>query len=196
MEQFLENSEVEKMTKVSDAIEYLRNVTRSIKDFPKEGIVFRDITTVFQDERGMDLSLELMGERIFIEGKKDYDKLAGIEARGFVLAGGLAARFGGGVVMIRKPGKLPHKTLKKEYQLEYGHDALEIHLDAIRAGEEIVLVDDLLATGGTAEAACKLVEELGGVVKKILFLVELPELGGRERLKNYPVESVVTFEGH
>ena len=184
------------MTKISDPVDYLRRITRSIENFPKEGIVFRDLTTIFQDEAGLDISLRLMGERISKDGKNDFDKLAGIEARGFVLAGGLAGRLGGGVIMIRKAGKLPHATLKKEYQLEYGKDALEIHLDAIIAGEEIVLIDDLLATGGTAEAACKLIEELGGIVNKILFLVELPELGGRDRLKDYQVESVVSFDGH
>ncbi len=184
------------MTKISDPIEYLRTVTRSIENFPREGIVFRDLTTIFQDEVGLDISLRLMGERISKDGKNNFYKLAGIEARGFVLAGGLAGRYGGGVILIRKAGKLPYRTLKKEYQLEYGQDALEIHLDAIESGEEIIVVDDLLATGGTAEAACKLIEELGGVVKKIVFLVELPELGGRDRLKDYLVESVVTFDGH
>lgn len=178
------------------AKEYIRSVTRSIENFPRQGIIFRDLTTVFLDEKGWALSLELLAEKICNGKGRCFDKLAGVEARGFVLAGGLAAKLGGGIVMIRKPGKLPHKTISKSYQLEYGEDALEVHVDAIRKGEEIVLVDDLLATGGTAEAACKLIEELGGVVKKILFLVELPELEGRKRLDCYQVESVVTFEGH
>ena len=177
-------------------MEYIKGVTRSIVDFPKKGIIFRDLTTVFQDERALAISLDLLGQLSGARENGGFDKLAGIEARGFVLAGGIAGRLGGGVVMIRKAGKLPYHTLSKSYQLEYGEDALEIHKDAITKGEEIIIVDDLLATGGTAEAACKLVEELGGIVKKILFLVELPELEGRKRLSGYQVESVVTFEGH
>ena len=124
-----------------------------------------------------------------------YDKLAGIEARGFLLAGALSGRLGGGVIMMRKPGKLPYKKRRVEYKLEYGEDALEVHEDAIQPGDRIIVIDDLLATGGTAEAGCKLIEELGGIVVKILFLVELPELGGRERLKKYSLESVISFEG-
>ncbi len=125
-----------------------------------------------------------------------FDKLVGIEARGFVLAGALAAKIGGGVVLLRKPGKLPYEKRGIEYKLEYGEDALEVHEDAIQPGEKVVVVDDLLATGGTAEAGCKLVEELGGVVVKVLFLVELPELKGRKKLAQYDIESIMTFEGH
>ena len=125
-----------------------------------------------------------------------FEKLAGIEARGFVLAGALAARTGGGVALLRKPGKLPYKKRGIEYKLEYGEDALEMHLDAIQPGEKVVVVDDLLATGGTAEAGCKLVEEAGGKIVKVLFLVELPELKGRDKLISYEVESIITFEGH
>lgn len=196
MEHFYDPSNYVIMMDTGKAKEYIRSVTRSIENFPRQGIIFRDLTTVFLDEKGWALSLELLAEKICNGKGRCFDKLAGVEARGFVLAGGLAAKLGGGIVMIRKPGKLPHKTISKSYQLEYGEDALEVHVDAIRKGEEIVLVDDLLATGGTAEAACKLIEELGGVVKKILFLVELPELEGRKRLDCYQVESVVTFEGH
>ena len=125
-----------------------------------------------------------------------FEKLAGIEARGFVLAGALAARMGGGVALLRKPGKLPYKKRGIEYKLEYGEDALEMHVDAIRPGEKVVVIDDLLATGGTAEAGCKLVEEAGGEIVKVLFLVELPELKGREKLKAYDIDSIITFEGH
>jgi adenine phosphoribosyltransferase len=125
-----------------------------------------------------------------------FDKLVGIEARGFVLAGALAARIGGGVVLLRKPGKLPYKKRRVDYNLEYGEDALEIHIDAIKPGEKIVVVDDLLATGGTAEAGCKLIEEAGGNIVKILFLVELPELEGRKKLNAYDIDSIISFEGH
>jgi adenine phosphoribosyltransferase len=125
-----------------------------------------------------------------------FDKMVGIEARGFVLAGALAARIGGGVVLLRKPGKLPYKKRRVDYNLEYGEDALEIHIDAIKPGEKIVVVDDLLATGGTAEAGCKLIEEAGGNIVKILFLVELPELEGRKKLNAYDIDSIISFEGH
>jgi len=127
--------------------------------------------------------------------KVSNPKLIAIEARGFVLAGAISGRVGGGIVMVRKPGKLPSAKKKVEYQLEYGSDALEIHEDAINPGERVIVIDDLLATGGTAEAGCKLVESLGGVVEKILFLVELPVLKGRDRLAGYDIESVFTFEG-
>jgi len=183
--------------KYADPIQYLKNITRSIKDYPKEGIVFRDLSTIFQDDTAMALALDLLsgfltddtGERI------PYDKLAGIEARGFILSGALSGKLGGGVVMMRKPGKLPYAKKRVEYKLEYGEDALEVHEDAISPGERIIIVDDLLATGGTAEAGCTLVEELGGVVVKVLFLVELPDLEGRKRLSRYNVESVFSFEG-
>jgi len=178
--------------------QYLKSVTRSILDYPKEGIVFRDLTTIFQDNKAFSMALDLM-----IESLKDgeanlvsFDKLAGIEARGFVLAGALAGKMDRGLVLLRKPGKLPYETKRVEYDLEYGKDALEVHKDAILPGEKVILIDDLLATGGTAEAGCKLVEELGGEVVKIRFLVELPELGGRLRLSGYDVEAIISFEGH
>jgi adenine phosphoribosyltransferase len=145
----------------------------------------------------MALSLELMsGLLTGSEGRPlDFKKYVAIEARGFILAGGLAGRLGGGIVMARKPGKLPYKKTGLSYQLEYGEDSLEMHVDAIQAGEKVVVVDDLLATGGTAEAACTLVKKLGGEVSKVIFLVELPGLHGRERLKDYQVESILSFEG-
>jgi len=177
---------------------YLKEITRSIQDYPKEGIIFRDLTTIFQDRNGMSASLDLLSE-FLVDKKGDpiaFDKLAGIEARGFLLAGGLSGRIGGGIVMMRKPGKLPFKKRRIEYKLEYGEDALEVHEDAISAGERIIVVDDLLATGGTAKAGCKLVEELGGVVVKVLFLVELPDLNGRKKLDGYSVESVISFDGN
>ena len=181
----------------TEATEYLKRATRSIQDYPKKGIVFRDLTTIFQDGEAMALSLEMLSGFLKDENSEPimFDKLAGIEARGFLLAGGLSGKLGGGVVMMRKPGKLPYKKRRINYQLEYGEDGLEVHEDAIKKGERIVVVDDLLATGGTAEAGCKLVEELGGIVVKIIFLVELPELGGREKLARYDIASVISFKG-
>ena len=184
--------------KKNQEAQYLKDKTRSIPDYPKPGIIFRDLTTVLQDSKAFSLGLEMMEEALKGNFGKliPFDKLAGIEARGFVLAGALAAKMKKGVVLLRKPGKLPYKTKRINYQLEYGEDALEIHEDAILPGEKIVIIDDLLATGGTAEAGCKLVEELGGKVVKVLFLVELPELEGRLRLQSYDVGSMISFEGH
>jgi len=182
----------------SKAAAYLKEITRSIPDYPKPGIIFRDLTTIFQDSHAMELSLEMLAG--FLKNSKGenigYNKLVGIEARGFILAGGLTGKLGGGVVMARKPGKLPYTKKRVAYQLEYGEDALEMHVDAIRPGDKVVVVDDLLATGGTAEAACKLVTELGGEILKVIFLVELPELKGRERLAAFKVETGLTFEGN
>lgn len=181
----------------TEAAKYLKKSTRSIRDYPKEGIIFRDLTTIFQDAEAMKLSLDMLSDFLMDENSEPilFDKLAGIEARGFLLAGGLSGKLGGGVVMMRKPGKLPYKKRRVDYKLEYGEDGLEVHEDAIKRGERVVVVDDLLATGGTAEAGCKLVEELGGVVIKVLFLVELPELNGREKLARYDIDSVISFEG-
>lgn len=182
----------------TDDAQYLKKVTRSIRDYPKEGIVFRDLTTIFQEGLAFSKALKLMSSSLKgLESEIGHiDKLAGIEARGFVLAGALAGQEAKGVVLLRKPGKLPYETIRVDYKLEYGEDALEVHKDAIETGEKIVVIDDLLATGGTAEAACKLVEELGGEVVKVLFLVELPELGGRKKLSGYEVEAMISFEGH
>jgi adenine phosphoribosyltransferase len=181
-----------------DAITYLKKITRSIPDYPKAGIVFRDLTTIFQDAKGMEISINLLSELLQNPDSNEriFDKIVGIESRGFVLAGGIAGRIGGGVVLARKPGKLPFQKHRVEYQLEYGEDAMEMHVDTIQSGERIVVLDDLLATGGTAQAACKLVEMLGGKIVKVLFLVELPELGGREKLYPYRVDSLVEFSGH
>jgi adenine phosphoribosyltransferase len=181
-----------------EAAQHLKEVTRSIPDYPKPGIIFRDLTTVFQNGYSFSIALDSLMACLMDKEQKilSFEKLAGIEARGFVLAGALAARMGGGVALLRKPGKLPYKKRGIEYKLEYGEDALEMHVDAIQPGERVVVVDDLLATGGTAEAGCKLVEEAGGIIVKVLFLVELPELKGRDKLISYDVESIITFEGH
>ena len=145
----------------------------------------------------MALSLDLMISALKDGDGKilEFDKLLGIEARGFILAGALSGRMGGGVVMARKPGKLPYERISASYKLEYGEDALEVHVDSIKSGDKVIIVDDLLATGGTAEAACKLVRELGGEIVKIIFLVELPELQGKLKLEPYSVGSVLSFEG-
>lgn len=184
--------------KQEDAIRHLMNATRSIPNYPKPGIIFRDLTTIFQDGKSFSLALDLLMNSIYDEKSApiSFDKLVGIEARGFVLAGALAAKIGGGVVLLRKPGKLPYKKWRVDYKLEYGEDALEMHMDAIQPGEKIIVVDDLLATGGTAEAGCKLIEEAGGEIVKILFLAELPELGGRKKLNAYDIDSIISFEGH
>lgn len=181
----------------AEAVQYLKAMTRSIPDYPKKGIIFRDLTTIFQDAGGFSLALDLLTDCLEDDDSKTlaFDKLAGIEARGFLLAGALAAKKGGGVVLLRKPGKLPYKTKRISYSLEYGEDALEMHLDAIRPGERIVVVDDLLATGGTAEAGCKLIEQSGGIIVKVLFLVELPDLNGRKKLGNYDIDTIIEFEG-
>jgi adenine phosphoribosyltransferase len=181
-----------------DAIKYLKRMTRSIPDYPKPGIIFRDLTTIFQDSKGMELSIQLLSELLLVPGsqKRIYDKMVAIESRGFVLGGGIAGKIGGGVVLARKPGKLPYQKQRVDYMLEYGEDSLEMHIDAIQPGEKIVVLDDLLATGGTAEAACKLVEMMGGEIVKILFLVELPDLKGREKLSAYHVDCVLEFSGH
>lgn len=181
----------------NEAKNYLKEVTRSIENYPKKGIIFRDLTTIFQDRKAISITLDLLSEFMVDENSNPvlYDKFAGIEARGFLLAGALSGRLGGGVIMMRKPGKLPFKKRRIEYKLEYGEDALEVHEDAINPGERIIIVDDLLATGGTAEAGCKLVEELGGIVVKVIFLVELPELDGRGKLERYPINAVISFGG-
>jgi adenine phosphoribosyltransferase len=180
------------------ASQHLKEVTRSIPDYPKPGIIFRDLTTIFQSGSSFSIALDLLMGCLKDENSRplEFDKFAGIEARGFVLAGALAARMGGGVALLRKPGKLPFKKRGIEYKLEYGEDALEMHVDAIQPGEKVIVVDDLLATGGTAEAGCKLVEEAGGKIVKVLFLVELPELKGRDKMAAYDLESIITFEGH
>lgn len=180
-----------------EAVNYLKSITRSIPDYPRKGIMFRDLTTIFQDTRAMSVALDQL-TGLLRDGRSgfvSFDKIVGIEARGFLLAGALSGKLGGGIVMMRKPGKLPYKKRRIEYKLEYGEDALEVHEDSINPGDHIIVVDDLLATGGTAEAGCKLVKELGGEILKVIFLVELPELEGRKKLAEYTVESVVSFEG-
>ena len=165
---------------------------KSIPDFPKPGIIFRDVTSVTEDPEGMKLAIDEMDK--LLEGV-DYDVIAGAESRGFIFGAPLANKNGKGLVLVRKKGKLPRETVEMSYDLEYGQATIEIHKDSIKPGEKVVLVDDLIATGGTIEAAAKLIESLGGIVVKMVFLIELSDLKGRERLSKYDVASVVKFEG-
>lgn len=165
---------------------------RSIKDFPEEGIIFRDITTVTQDPKGLKLAIDAMVDKV---KDLDFDVVVGLEARGFIFGMPIAYLLGKSFVLVRKKGKLPCETISESYDLEYGKAEIEIHTDSIKPGQKVVLVDDLIATGGTIEAAIKLIERLGGEVVDCLFLVELAGLKGRERLSNYNVDSVVAYEG-
>lgn len=168
----------------------LESVIRAVPDFPKPGIMFRDITPVLLQPDALKAALDGLAGLI---ADRRWDKLAGIESRGFLFGAPLAERFGRGMVMMRKPGKLPADTISASYALEYGEATLEIHRDAVAPGEKVMIVDDLLATGGTAAAAASLVRELGGEVAGHLFLVELEGLGGRKRLGDDPVFSLVNF---
>jgi adenine phosphoribosyltransferase len=173
----------------------LKALVRTIPDYPKKGIMFRDITTLLGDKRGFKEAIEAMAGP-YLDAR--VDAVAGIEARGFILGGAVADRLGCGFVPIRKKGKLPWKTIGQEYTLEYGVDAIEIHEDAIEKGERILLVDDLIATGGTAEAAVKLVKRSGGVIVGAAFVIDLPELGGAAKLEAAGVvcHTLMAFEGH
>jgi adenine phosphoribosyltransferase len=168
----------------------LKKHIRSIQDFPKKGILFRDITTLLKNPNSFRLAFDELYEQT-----KDLiiDKVVGIESRGFIFGAMLAERLNVGFVLVRKPGKLPAETEKEFYDLEYGKDSIEIHKDAIRPGEKVLIHDDLLATGGTAKAAINLVEKLGGEVVQVLFLVELSFLNGREKLKGYNVKALADY---
>jgi adenine phosphoribosyltransferase len=173
----------------------LKGLIRTIPDYPKPGIMFRDITTLLGDAQGFKAAIARMAEPFRVI---PVDAVAGIEARGFILGGAVADRLGCGFVPIRKKGRLPWKTIGQEYTLEYGVDAIEVHEDAISSGERILIVDDLIATGGTAEAATKLIARSGGETVGATFVIELPELGGAKRLAALGVRShaLVSFEGH
>ncbi|TYQ12893.1 UNVERIFIED_CONTAM: adenine phosphoribosyltransferase [Acetivibrio alkalicellulosi] len=169
----------------------LKTKLRQVMNFPKEGINFIDITTVLQDAQALKECIDVMKEKIM--GFGDFDVIVGPESRGFIFGTPLAYAIGKGFVPIRKKGKLPYETLSVEYQLEYGTDVLEIHTDAINKGQKVVIVDDLLATGGTTECNIKLIEQLGGEVVGIVYFVELEFLNGRKKLGNYNVKSIVQF---
>ena len=164
----------------------------SIPDFPEPGIIFRDVTSVIQDADGLQLAIDEMQK--LLDGV-EFDVLAGAESRGFIFGMPIAYNMKKPFVLVRKKGKLPRETVEMSYDLEYGSATIEMHKDAIKPGQKVVLVDDLIATGGTIEAAAKLVEQLGGEVVKIIFLMELAGLEGRKKLAKYDVGSVVCYEG-
>ena len=170
----------------------LEDYVRSIPDFPEQGIIFRDITSILQDADGLRLAIDSMQE--LLKGV-DFDVIVGAESRGFVFGAPIAYNMHKPFVLIRKKGKLPCETVSREYDLEYGSAEIEMHRDSIKPGQKVVLVDDLIATGGTIQAAAELVESLGGEVVKIIFLMELAGLKGRERLQKYDVASVIRYEG-
>lgn len=169
----------------------LRDYIRDIPGFPREGIIFHDITPLLQNAKAFEGAINRMAEML---GDKQIDSLVGIESRGFIFASALAIKLGTGLVIVRKPGKLPYVTINASYDLEYGSDSLEVHRDAIPDGGRVVLIDDLLATGGTAKAAGDLVRQLGGEIAGYCFLVELTELGGKAKLEPSPVWSVLKYD--
>jgi adenine phosphoribosyltransferase len=169
----------------------LRTIIRSIPDFPKKGIMFRDITTLLGNAEALAYTIDTLFERY---KDKNISKVVGIESRGFIVGTALAYRLGCGFVPIRKPGKLPAPTLKQIYQLEYGSDEIEVHQDAIQPGERVLIHDDLLATGGTIEAACRLVRQLHAEIVGLSFIIELTFLHPRERLKGYDIHTLVQYD--
>lgn len=164
----------------------------SIPDYPEKGIIFRDVTSILEDPEGLQLSIRELQDKL---EDMDFNIVIGPESRGFIFGMPIAYNLHRPFVPIRKKGKLPCETISEKYDLEYGTAEIEIHKDAIKPGQKVVLVDDLIATGGTIEAAIKMIERLGGEVVKVVFLIELAGLKGRERLKNYDVESVIRYEG-
>jgi adenine phosphoribosyltransferase len=173
----------------------LKSLVRTIPDYPKPGIMFRDVTTLLKDASGFKACIERLVDPYKSAG---IEAVVGIEARGFILGGAVADRLGTGFVPFRKKGKLPSRAIGQDYELEYGTDIIEVHEDAIRAGERILIVDDLIATGGTAEAATKLVKRVGGIVAAAAFVIDLPELGGVAKLEamGVPCHTLIAFEGH
>lgn len=171
-------------------MEHLKKFIRDIPNFPREGIIFHDITPLLQNPKAFRQAIDAMAQMM---NGNEIEYMIGVEARGFIFASALAYKLGTGLVIIRKLGKLPYETINASYDLEYGKDILEVHRDAISGGSRVVLVDDLLATGGTAAAVGNLVKKLGGDLVGYSFLVELTELKGREKLKPYPVWSVLEF---
>ncbi len=175
-------------------LEYIRNSIKSIPDYPKEGIIFRDVTSLMQDADAFKHVIDIFAKKYCDHG---ITKIVGTEARGFIFGAPLATALGVGFVPVRKPGKLPRDTYSETYELEYGIDTLEIHTDSIVEGDKVLIVDDLLATGGTIDATTKLVRKLGGEVNDAAFVISLPDLGGEDRLKALGLEllTIVAFEG-
>ena len=170
----------------------IEEYVRSIPDFPEEGIIFRDVTSILEDADGLHLSIDLMQEKL---QDVDFDVVVGPESRGFIFGVPLAYNMHKAFIPVRKKGKLPCETVEIEYDLEYGSAVIEMHKDSIKPGQKVVIVDDLMATGGTIEAIVKLVEGLGGKVEKILFLMELEGLEGRKKLEGYNVDTVIAYPG-
>jgi len=173
----------------------IKATVRSIPDYPKKGILFRDITTLLADARAFRRAVD---ELVQPWAGSKVDKVAGIEARGFILGGAVAHQVSAGFVPIRKKGKLPHTTVRIAYSLEYGIDEMEMHADAVHPGERVILVDDLIATGGTAEGAVKLLRQIGANVVAACFIIDLPDLGGADKIRklDVPVRTLISFEGH
>ena len=174
----------------------IKSKIRTIPNYPKKGIMFRDITTLIKDPVGFRLVIDTLTQR-YINADIAFDSIVGIESRGFIIGAALAYTLGKGFIPIRKKGKLPAEVVSQEYELEYGTDKIEIHKDALKKGERVLLVDDLLATGGTALASAALIEKLGAVVAEMCFIVDLPEVGGKKRLKDkgYKLFALTEFEG-
>ncbi|MAK63250.1 MAG: adenine phosphoribosyltransferase [Maricaulis sp.] len=172
----------------------LKKAIRTIPDYPKPGIMFRDVTTLIGDARAFRVAVDRMVQPW--AGAK-IDQVAGTEARGFILGGAVAHQLSVGFIPVRKRGKLPHRTLIEEYELEYGQDAIEIHVDAVQEGDRVLLVDDLIATGGTAEASIRLLQRAGATVVGAAFVIDLPDLGGAKRIEalGVPVSSLIEYEG-
>ena len=170
----------------------LKDKIRTVPDWPIEGVMFRDITTLLLDPEAFGETCDMLYERY---KEMEIDKVVAIDARGFIFGAVLAYQLKVGFVPVRKAGKLPYKTIRESYTLEYGENTVEVHIDAIEKNERILVVDDLIATGGTISAATKLIEKLGGVVVECVFLVELPDLKGREKIKNYKIFTLTEFEG-
>lgn len=171
-------------------MEELKKIIRDVPDFPKKGIIFKDITTLLSDAKSYQRMVDLIAHRYI--GQK-IEKVVGVEARGFIIGAALAYKLGAGIVLVRKPGKLPSETFKKSYELEYGNDTLEIHSDSIKQGEKVVIADDLLATGGTMSAVVDMVNSMGGDVIECCFMAELEFLGGRSKLPTDRVFSLLKF---
>ena len=183
------------MTATAQQLQFIKDSIKTIPDYPKPGILFRDVTSLLEDPKAYAASIQLLADRYRDAG---VTKVVGTEARGFLFGAPVALVLGVGFVPVRKPGKLPRETISETYDLEYGTDSLVIHVDAIQPGEKILVIDDLLATGGTIEATAKLIRRLGGEVTDAAFIINLPELGGEKRLNDSNINcySLVCFDGH